>query len=129
MENEIKPITKKELIKRIEEYKPKYIYQRYNGEIKQFEVVNNNYLVDTKTGMSFDFRSHLMLGKISEQLIDLIEVEDVIKIKTGLYSEFRHFIVDYGDIVYLAEQIQAGFWIIDEIYTKEMMESISYKVK
>ena len=73
MENEIKPMTKKELIRRIEEYKPKYIYQRYNGEIRQFEVVNDNYLVDTKSGMSFDFRSHLMLGKVSENLIDIIE--------------------------------------------------------
>ena len=73
MENEIKPMTKKELIRRIEEYKPKYIYQRYNGEIRQFEVIDNNYLVDTKSGMSIDFRSHLMLGEVSEDKTDLLK--------------------------------------------------------
>lgn len=71
-------MTKKELIKRIEEYKPKYIYQRYDGRIHKYEVVNDNYLVETKTGMSFDFRSHLMLGKVSENLIDLIECGDYV---------------------------------------------------
>ena len=127
MENEIKPLTKKELIKRIEEYKPKYIYQRYDGRIHKYEVVNDNYLVETKTGMSFDFRSHLMLGKVSEDILDLIKVEDVIKIKTGQSSDM-HIIKDEGDIIYLAEQMQAGLFILDKIYTKEMMESISYKV-
>ena len=118
--NEIKPITKKKLIKRIEEYKPKYIYQRYNGEIKQFEVVNNNYLVDTKTGMSFDLRSHLMLGKISEKLIDLIEIGDLVKIEDN-WGEIHWFEVYENSGIYQYE--------ILEIATKEMMESISYKVK
>ena len=90
MENEIKPMTKKELIKRIEEYKPKYIYQRYNGEIRQFEVIDNNYLVETKTGMSFDFRSHLMLGKVLENLIDLIEERRLCKWRTNnRYLEWK----------------------------------------
>lgn len=39
-----------------------------------------------------------------------------------------HVIKDKGDIIYLAEQMQAGLFILDKIYTKEMMESISYKV-
>ncbi len=121
MENETKPMTKKELIKRIEEFKPKYIYQRYDGRIHKYEVVNDNYLVETKTGMSFDFRSHLILGKVSEDLIDLIECGDYVNgreidsmtFDLFINSDFRE---EYGKA-------------IETIVTKEMMESISYKVK
>ena len=148
MENEIKPMTKKELIRRIEEYKPKYIYQRYNGEIRQFEVVNDNYLVDTKSGMSFDFRSHLMLGKVSENLIDIIEDEDFCKIEfySPRYEKrgTRIFEVSKIDEYITFENMHCdlfminGEWsnndkrlnpVIKEIYTKEMIESISYKVE
>lgn len=128
MENEIKELTKKELIKRIEEYKPKYIYQRYNGEIRQFEVVNDNYLVDTKSGMSFDFRSHLMLGKVSEKLKDLIEIGDYVN---GCQVTAR----DENCILILSDKGQTYYQdiFVDEgiktVVTKEMMESISYKVK
>lgn len=66
--------------------------------------------------------------KHSPELLDLIKAEDVIKIKTGLYSSFMHFVVDEDDLIYIKAQMEAGFWIIDKIYTKEMMESISYKV-
>ena len=130
MENEIKPMTKKELIRRIEEYKPKYIYQRYNGEIRQFEVVNDNYLVDTKSGMSFDFRSHLMLGKVSENLIDIIEVGDYVngeiidQIQNDRNPKLIWHLSSYGDddMAFKNEDIET-------VVTKEMMESISYKVK
>ena len=63
----------------IENYKPKYIYQRYNEKIRKYEVINDNFLVEMKTGMSFDFKAHLMLGKLSENLIDLIEVRRLCK--------------------------------------------------
>lgn len=135
MENEIKPMTKKELIKKIEEYKPKYIYQRYNGDIRQFEVVNNNYLVDTKSGMSFDFRSHLMLGKVSKNLIDLIERGDYVNGKEvkhiadfeGIEQPIRKVI--FVDKTHLIPGETAENKDIKTIVTKEMMESISYKVK
>ena len=119
MENEIKPLTKKELIKKIEEYKPKYIYQRYDGVIHKYEVVNDNYLVETKTGMSFDFRSHLILGKVSEKLKDLIEIGDLVKIEDNC-----------GAIHWFEVYENSGIYQYDilEIATKEMMESISYKV-
>ena len=125
MENEIKLITKKELIKRIEEYKPKYIYQRYNGEIRQFEVIDNNYLVDTKTGMSFDFRSHLMLGKVSENLIDLIQRGDYVNGYKVDNIEKGKLII--GDTTQVIEQIVENE-DIETVVTKEQFESISYKV-
>lgn len=141
MENEIKPMTKKELIKRIEEYKPKYIYQRYNGEIRQFEVIDNNYLVDTKTGMSFDFRSHLMLGKVSEDLIDLIQCGDYVNGKEviNIYEAKEEAFLGYFNEKTLElkndiyETIPTEYLVynkdIKTIVTKEQFENISYKVK
>lgn len=113
-------MTKKELIKRIEEYKPKYIYQRYDGRIYKYEVVNDNYLVETKTGMSFDFRSHLMLGKVSKKLKDLIEIGDLVKIEDSC-GAIHWFEVYENSGIYQYE--------ILEIATKENIESISYEVK
>lgn len=131
MENEIKSMNKKELIKRIKEYKPKYIYQRYDGRIHKYEVVNDNYLVETKTGMSFDFRSHLMLGKVSEDLIDLIQCGDYVNgikiisiiqqadtMKTISLCGFDN---DYLDIKLNNRDIKT-------VVTKEMMKSIEYRV-
>lgn len=126
-------MTKKELIKRIEEYKPKYIYQRYDGRIHKYEVVNDNYLVETKTGMSFDFRSHLMLGKVSEDLIDLIECGDYVngyKVTNVINKEP----CPSGKCVDIDADRPSEYctlWEdnIETIVTKEMMESISYKVK
>lgn len=117
-------MTKKELIKRIEEYKPKYIYQRYDGRIHKYEVVNDNYLVETKTGMSFDFRSHLMLGKVSEDLIDLIQCGDYVN--GGQIREIKeNFIrISGGEFVFQYLKNED----IKTIVTKEQFESISYKV-
>lgn len=124
MENEIKPITKKELIKRIEEYKPKYIYQRYNGEIRQFEVIDNNYLVETKTGMSFDFRSHLMLGKVSENLIDLIKLKDIIKIHNLKGDDISFWFEIFDDKTMMDFKLGLDDNEIEilEVVTKEMIE-------
>lgn len=123
-------MTKKELIKRIEEFKPKYIYQRYDGRIHKYEVVNDNYLVETKTGMSFDFRSHLMLGKVSEKLIDLIEIGDyvngykVISVLDGFADGTMEIELSNHTRIY-RHHIED----IEEVVTKEQFESISYKVK
>ena len=124
-------MTKKELIKRIEEFKSKYIYQRYNGEIRQFEVIDNNYLVETKTGMSFDFRSHLMLGKVSENLIDLIKLKDIIKIHNLKGDDISFWFEIFDDKTMMDFKLGLDDNEIEilEVVTKEMMESISYKVE
>lgn len=124
-------MTKKELIKRIEEFKPKYIYQRYDGIIHKYEVVNDNYLVETKTGMSFDFRSHLMLGKVSEDLIDLIQCGDYVNGYLVIKVTKNKFIIisKYGLQEYEKEKVRQEIYNIETITTKEQFESISYKVK
>lgn len=115
--------TRKELIERIKEL------EQENREIRQFEVIDNNYLVDTKTGMSFDFRSHLMLGKVSEDLIDLIQCGDYVngkQVSNVDKIDNINFIEWTDGDMYKTEIENDKF--IETIVTKEMMESISYKV-
>ena len=129
MENEIKAMTKKELIKKIEEYKPKYIYQRYDGRICEYEVVNDNYLVNTKTGMSFDFKSHLMLGKVSEDKIDLLNIGDLVVYKCININSDKlevHIIQDEVDLQDYKNRFKDNFWIMVSFVTKEKFEQIVF---
>mgnify|MGYP007072511128 CR=1 FL=1 len=72
----------------------------------------------------FDIKNIL---KHSKQLIDLIEVEDIVRIRTGLYSSFMEFIDNEECLLILKEQVKK-FWTIEEILTKEQMEANCYKV-
>lgn len=65
--------------------------------------------------------------KHSKQLIDLIEVGDIVRIRTGLYSSFMEFIDNEECLLILKEQVKK-FWTIEEILTKEQMEANCYKV-
>lgn len=65
--------------------------------------------------------------KNSKQLIDLIEVGDIVRIRTGLYSSFMEFIDNEECLLILKEQVKK-FWTIEEILTKEQMEANCYKV-
>lgn len=123
-------MNKKELIKRIEEYKPKYIYQRYDGRIHKYEVVNDNYLVETKTGMSFDFRSDLMLGKVSENIIDLLEVGDLVLYKcinlSGNFADKLHLdIIEHEvDLQDYENRFNDNFWKLVSFITKEELNKV-----
>lgn len=63
----------------------------------------------------------------SFNIIDLIEVGDIVDIKTGLYSGFMYFVENEDDLMLLKEQIKK-FWVIKSIVTKEQFESIKYEV-
>lgn len=65
--------------------------------------------------------------KHSKQLIDLVEVGDIVRIRTGLYSSFMEFIDNEECLLILKEQVKK-FWTIEEILTKEQMEANCYKV-
>lgn len=71
-------MTKKELEKLIKEYKPKYIYQRYKGELFKYEIVKDNVLLEFKTGVTFALDGNALLGKVSSNIIDLIEEGDYV---------------------------------------------------
>ena len=60
--------------------------------------------------------------KHSKQLIDLIEVGDVLEIRTGLYSSFKYFVENEDNLLLLED------WYIETILTKEQFEANCYKV-
>lgn len=53
--------------------KDKYIYQRYNGIITKYKV-SGEYYINVEGGIAINKNKQLLLGKVSENLIDLIEV-------------------------------------------------------
>ena len=65
--------------------------------------------------------------KHSKQLIDLIKVGDIVRIRTGLYSSFMEFIDNEECLLILKEQVKK-FWTIEEILTKEQYMANCYKV-
>ena len=65
--------------------------------------------------------------KHRKQPIDLIEVGDIVRISTCLYSSFMEFIDNEECLLILKEQVKK-FWAIEEILTKEQMEANCYKV-
>lgn len=63
----------------------------------------------------------------SKQLIDLIEVGDIVEIRTGLYSSFKYFVENEDNLLFLEEKVKQ-FWNIETILTKEQFEANCYKV-
>lgn len=63
----------------------------------------------------------------SEKIIDLIEVGDVLEIRTGLYSSFKYFVENEDNLLLLEEQVKQ-FWNIETILTKEIYMANCYKV-
>lgn len=75
----------------------------------------------------YGFTCEEEIVKHSKQLIDLIEVGDIVRIRTGLYSSFMEFIDNEECLLILKEQVKK-FWAIEEILTKEQFEANCYKV-
>lgn len=57
--------------------KNKYIYQRHKGMITKY-IQKEGYYIDCATGIGTKIEEHLLLGKISYNLIDLIECGDYV---------------------------------------------------
>lgn len=62
----------------------------------------------------------------SKQLIDLVEVGDIVEIRTGLHSSFKYFVENEDNLLLLEEQVKQ-FWNIETILTKEQFEANCYK--
>ena len=63
----------------------------------------------------------------SKQLIDLIEVGDIVEIRTGLHSSFKYFVENEDNLLLLEEKVKQ-FWNIKTILTHEQFEANCYKV-
>lgn len=113
--------------------KDNYIYQRYNGIITKY-IQKEGYYIDCATGIGAKIEGHLLLGKTSKKLKDLIEVKDVIKyridnISTTLETKgYIEGIVDISDEEMLQKIKSDKNYHILEILTKEQYMANCYKV-
>ena len=125
-------MNKKELKEKIENvHKNKYIYQRYNGLITKY-IDKGDYYIGCNTGIVIEKNEHLLLGKVSENRIDLIEKDDYV-------NGYKVISVDYDVMNDTTECIELdlnssyqynfiSIRQIQTILTKEQFEANCYKV-
>lgn len=118
--------------KEIEIPKDKYIYQRYNGIITKY-IVDKEYYIAIGTGITTKKNETVLLGKVAENIIDLIEVGDyvngyrILNIVNLANSDKKVFTIcksDFKDICRVW-----GEEDIETILTHEQMEENQYVVK
>ena len=118
--------------KEIEIPKDKYIYQRYNGIITKY-IVDKEYYIAIGTGITTKKNETVLLGKVAENIIDLIEVGDIVNgykilnIVNLANSDKKVFTIcksDFKDICRVW-----GEEDIETILTHEQMEENQYVVK
>lgn len=102
--------------------KTQYIFQRYNGIITKY-IINEEYYIDVETGIAMKKNETILLGNISENIIDLIEVEDIIHT-----NEYTLYICSEGYLKEIKEDLNNGIGLVD-ILTKEQYSQNCYKVK
>lgn len=111
----------------------KYIYQRYDGRITKYKV-SGEYYINVEGGIAINKNKQLLLGKVSENLIDLVEVEDVIKYKINNISRelqpkgFIEGVVGINNEIRLKDFKEDKNREILEILTHELYEANCYKV-
>ena len=111
--------------KEIEIPKNKYIYQKYDGIITKY-IIDNEYYINTQTGIASKKDTTLLLGTVSKNIIDLIEVGDIVFINDFAGYDFV-YINDKEMLEALKEDIQNGVEI-KSIMTHEQYEKNCYKL-
>lgn len=103
--------------------KPKYLYQRYNGKINKYEL-NGNILINVyNPNITIDRNRHLIYGKTSENIVDLIEEGDYVNGHLVLKKEDDNFLlIDDKGYAHLAPIN------IKSIVTKEQFKRVKYEV-
>ena len=103
--------------------KPKYLYQRYDGNLYKYEV-DNNILIDVKNANNIiNLDKQIILGKTSEDIIDLVEVDDYVNGERVFATENR--INDNGEKVILVENYNE--WTDDGVIANKDIKSIVTK--
>ena len=107
-----------------------------NKGIRKIDRIDNNktinkYLYFTGKedfeGKEYGIIKTTDIVKHSKQLIDLIEIGDIVEIRTGLYSSFKYFVENEDDLLLLEEKVKQ-FWKIKTILTKESYMTNCYQV-
>lgn len=96
-----------------------------NGTIDK--VINSNFYMNIYVECAKGLYLIENIVKRSKQLIGLIEVGDIVEIRTGLHSSFKYFVEDEEDLLLLEEKVKE-FWNIETILTKEQYMANCYKV-
>ena len=119
-------MNKKELEEKLKNIpKDKYIYQRHDGIIYKY-IDTGDYYISCETGISCASGSCL-LGKVEENLVELVEVGDIVEIFDVL-NEDVIYIWSEEMLKALKEDIKNGIGI-RRILTHEQFEVNCYKVK
>ena len=106
--------------------KNKYIYQRYNGTITKY-IVDNEYYIAVGTGIAIKKNETVLLGKVAEDIIDLIEVGDIVEVLD--HDWLRVFNIDDEDILKsFIEDCKENNWKLQGIMTKEVYEQNCFKI-
>lgn len=74
-----------------------------------------------------DWFDSAAVENFSDNIIDLVEVGDVLEIRTGLHSSFKYFVENEDNLLLLKEKVKE-FWNIQTILTKEIYMANCYKV-
>lgn len=113
--------------KEIEIPKNKYIYQRYNGTITKY-IADNEYYIDTQTGIARQKDETAFLGKVAENIIDLIEVGDIVNksevYEIGQSKNGQKWIHTWRGFLYYEEDLEKA-----TILTHEQFEQNCYTVE
>lgn len=112
--------------KEIEIPKNKYIYQRYNGTITKY-IVDNEYYIAVGTGIATKKDETVLLGKVAENIIDLIEVGDIVNksevYEIGQSKNGQKWIHTWRGFLYYEEDLEKA-----TILTHEQHEQNCYKI-
>lgn len=135
-------MTNKELKEKLANMpKDKYIYQRYKGEITKYRDDGEHY-INCEIGLAFKKDGNLFHGKVSENLINLIEVGDfvngykILDIADSIYENSKRILIyknqkeRYERWIYIQEyngKIRCQDDIC-EILTHELYEKNCYRV-
>lgn len=107
-----------------------YLYQRYNGQITKYIIIDGKYLSDVNTGNTFKYDDKLLLGKTSPNIIDLIEVGDYVNGDKIVYANIYSWNDNLENITIIEGTTKGEIAgeDIKSIVTKEQFNSIKYVV-
>ena len=104
----------------------KYLYQRCDGTITKYAQIEDNIYLDTNTALNINKDEVLLLGKVSEDITDLIEVGDIVELVDVLSQEVI-YIWDKEMLEAVKQDIEEG-QTLKSILTKEEFMNRKYKI-